>query len=87
MSRWLVAPQEYKGTLTAVEAAAALAEGLREGAPGVELDVAPLAEDGGRAARGRGRRAGDAHGAGAARCARGGGLRAAVEAGGGCWRT
>ncbi|WPB79765.1 glycerate kinase [Archangium violaceum] len=46
MSRWLVAPQEFKGTLTAAEAAAALSEGLRQGAPGVELDVAPLADGG-----------------------------------------
>ncbi|WNG60169.1 glycerate kinase [Archangium gephyra] len=46
MSRWLVAPQEFKGTLTAAEAATALAEGLRQGAPGVELDVAPLADGG-----------------------------------------
>jgi glycerate kinase len=46
VSRWLVAPQEFKGTLTAAEAAAALAEGLRQGAPGVELDVAPLADGG-----------------------------------------
>ncbi|HYO72575.1 MAG TPA: glycerate kinase [Archangium sp.] len=46
MSRWLVAPQDFKGTLTAAEAAAALAEGLRQGAPGVELDVAPLADGG-----------------------------------------
>ncbi|WP_375767014.1 glycerate kinase [Archangium gephyra] len=46
MSRWLVAPQEFKGTLTAAEAAAALAEGLRQSAPGVELDVAPLADGG-----------------------------------------
>ncbi|WP_257460572.1 glycerate kinase [Archangium lipolyticum] len=46
VSRWLVAPQEYKGTLTAAEAAAALSEGLRQGAPGVELDVAPLADGG-----------------------------------------
>lgn len=46
MSRWLVAPQEFKGTLTAAEAATALAEGLRRGAPGVELDVAPLADGG-----------------------------------------
>jgi len=46
VSRWLVAPQELKGTLTAAEAAAALAEGLRQGAPGVELDVAPLADGG-----------------------------------------
>ncbi|HEX5748283.1 MAG TPA: glycerate kinase [Archangium sp.] len=46
MTRWLVAPQEFKGTLTAAEAATALAEGLRQGAPGVELDVAPLADGG-----------------------------------------
>lgn len=46
MSRWLVAPQEFKGTLTSAEAATALAEGLRRGAPGVELDVAPLADGG-----------------------------------------
>ncbi|ATB27790.1 glycerate kinase [Melittangium boletus] len=46
MTRWLVAPQEFKGTLTATEAAAALADGLRQGAPGVELDVAPLADGG-----------------------------------------
>jgi glycerate 2-kinase len=46
VSRWLVAPQEYKGTLTAAEAAAALAEGLRRGAPWAELDVAPLADGG-----------------------------------------
>ncbi|QRK04217.1 glycerate kinase [Archangium violaceum] len=46
MSRWLVAPQEFKGTLTAAEAASALAEGLRQGSPGVELDVAPLADGG-----------------------------------------
>jgi glycerate kinase len=46
VSRWLVAPQEFKGTITAAEAAAALAEGLRQGAPGVELDVAPLADGG-----------------------------------------
>lgn len=46
MSRWLVAPQEFKGTLTATEAATALSEGLRQGAPEVELDVAPLADGG-----------------------------------------
>jgi glycerate 2-kinase len=46
MTRWLVAPQEFKGTLTAPEAAHALADGLRQHAPGVELDVAPLADGG-----------------------------------------
>ena len=46
MKRWLVAPQEFKGTLTAAEAAAALVEGLRQGAPEAALDVAPLADGG-----------------------------------------
>ena len=42
--RWLVAPQEFKGTLTAAEAAEAMAKGIRESSPEVVLDVAPLAE-------------------------------------------
>jgi glycerate kinase len=44
--RWLIAPQEFKGTLTASEAAEALRAGLREAAPEVLLDVAPLADGG-----------------------------------------
>jgi glycerate kinase len=44
--RWLVAPQEFKGTLTASEAAEALRAGLKEAAPEVILDVAPLADGG-----------------------------------------
>jgi glycerate 2-kinase len=44
--RWLIAPQEFKGTLTASEAAEALRAGLREAAPEVILDVAPLADGG-----------------------------------------
>jgi glycerate kinase len=44
--RWLIAPQEFKGTLTAKEAAEALRTGLREAAPEVLLDVAPLADGG-----------------------------------------
>jgi glycerate kinase len=44
--RWLVAPQEFKGTLTAAEAAEALRAGLRQVAPDVLLDVAPLADGG-----------------------------------------
>ena len=44
--RWLVAPQEFKGTLSAVEAAEAMARGLRESSPEVVLDVAPLADGG-----------------------------------------
>lgn len=44
--RWLVAPQEFKGTLTAAEAAEAMARGIRESSPEVVLDVAPLADGG-----------------------------------------
>ncbi|MDY7228710.1 glycerate kinase [Hyalangium rubrum] len=44
--RWLIAPQEFKGTLTASEAAEALRAGLKEAAPEVHLDVAPLADGG-----------------------------------------
>jgi glycerate kinase len=44
--RWLVAPQEFKGTLTATEAAEAMAKGIRESSPEVVLDVAPLADGG-----------------------------------------
>lgn len=44
--RWLVAPQEFKGTLTAFEATEAIATGIHEVAPEVVLDVAPLADGG-----------------------------------------
>ncbi len=44
--RWLVAPQEFKGTLSAFEAAEAIIAGIREAAPEVSLDVAPLADGG-----------------------------------------
>jgi glycerate kinase len=44
--RWLVAPQEFKGTLTAAEAAEAMAQGIRESSPEVVLDIAPLADGG-----------------------------------------
>ncbi|MCY1035819.1 glycerate kinase [Corallococcus sp. BB11-1] len=44
--RWLIAPQEFKGTLSAAEASAAMAEGLREASLDVVLDVAPLADGG-----------------------------------------
>ncbi|MGN6188139.1 MAG: glycerate kinase, partial [Conexibacter sp.] len=43
-ARWLVAPDSFKGTFTAAEVAAALAEGLREG--GTESDVCPVADGG-----------------------------------------
>lgn len=42
----VVAPQEFKGTLTAVEAAAAMAEGARRGAPGALIEQVPLSDGG-----------------------------------------
>jgi glycerate kinase len=44
--RVLVAPDKFAGTLTAVEAARAIAEGWRRWAPGDELDLAPMADGG-----------------------------------------
>lgn len=44
--RIVVAPQEYKGTLTAEEAAAALAVGVRRALPNAEVDELPLADGG-----------------------------------------
>jgi glycerate kinase len=44
--RLLIAPQEFKGSLTAAEAARAMAEGLGRALPGVELDLAPMADGG-----------------------------------------
>jgi glycerate 2-kinase len=44
--RVLIAPDEFSGTLTAVEAAEAIAEGWRRRAPGDELDLAPMADGG-----------------------------------------
>jgi glycerate kinase len=44
--RIVVAPQEYKGTLTAEEAAAAIAEGAWRALPSAEVDQAPLADGG-----------------------------------------
>ncbi|MFO8059594.1 MAG: glycerate kinase [Bacillota bacterium] len=42
----LVAPDSYKGTLTAAEAAAAIAEGFDLGWPGIECVVLPLGDGG-----------------------------------------
>lgn len=42
----LICPTAYKGTLTATEAAAAMAEGARSAAPDMELWVQPLADGG-----------------------------------------
>ena len=44
--RVLVATQEFKGTLTAVEAAEAIADGLRASHPGWTFDLLPMADGG-----------------------------------------
>jgi glycerate kinase len=44
--RVLIAPQEFKGTLTAVEAAEAIAAGLRAAHPGWRFDLLPMADGG-----------------------------------------
>jgi glycerate kinase len=42
----LVAPQEFKGTLTAAEAAEAMAEGARRALPDAIVEIAPLSDGG-----------------------------------------
>ncbi len=44
--RVLVAPDKFAGTLTAVEAAEAVAEGWRRTDPDAELDLAPMSDGG-----------------------------------------
>ncbi len=44
--RIIVAPQEYKGTLTAEQAAAAMADGARRALPNAEITAIPLADGG-----------------------------------------
>ena len=44
--RVLIAPDKFAGTLTAVEAAEAIAAGWRRQAPDDELDLAPMADGG-----------------------------------------
>jgi glycerate kinase len=44
--RVLVAPDKFAGTLTAVEAAEAIAEGWRRRSPGDEVDLAPMSDGG-----------------------------------------
>lgn len=46
MPRVLLAPDKFKGTLTAAEVAAALAEGVRGAAPDVEVVTVPVADGG-----------------------------------------
>jgi glycerate kinase len=44
--RFVIAPQEFKGSLTAAEAADAIAVGVRDAVPGAELDLAPMSDGG-----------------------------------------
>lgn len=44
--RIIVAPQEYKGTLTPEEAAAAIAEGARRAIPDAEIEAVPMPDGG-----------------------------------------
>jgi glycerate kinase len=44
--RVLIAPQEFRGSLSADEAAAAIKAGLRAGQPGWQVDVLPLSDGG-----------------------------------------
>ena len=44
--RVLVAPQEFKGSLTAVEAAAAIGQGVQRVYPEAVIDSAPVADGG-----------------------------------------
>lgn len=46
MIRIVIAPQEFKGTLTAEEAAQAMAEGVRRAAPDAAIEEIPLADGG-----------------------------------------
>ena len=44
--RIVVAPQEYKGTLTCEEATAAIAEGVRRTVPGADIEMVPMPDGG-----------------------------------------
>lgn len=44
--RFLIAPDKFKGSLTALEAAEAIAEGIRRIEPDAELDLCPIADGG-----------------------------------------
>ncbi|MGO9828639.1 MAG: glycerate kinase [Myxococcaceae bacterium] len=46
MTRYLVAPLEFKGSLTAAEAAEAIRHGLERAGAGAQVDVLPLADGG-----------------------------------------
>jgi glycerate kinase len=44
--RFVVAPQEFKGSLTAVDAAAVIASGVRDAVPDATVDEAPMSDGG-----------------------------------------
>jgi glycerate 2-kinase len=44
--RYLVAPDKFKGTMTALEVAETIASGLRDGDPTAEVDLLPIADGG-----------------------------------------
>ena len=44
--RIVIAPQEFKGTLTAREAARAMADGVAKALPGADIDEVPLSDGG-----------------------------------------
>ncbi|MDP9238436.1 MAG: glycerate kinase [Chloroflexota bacterium] len=44
--RFVIAPQEFKGSLTASEAAEAIAAGVRDAVPDAEIDIAPMSDGG-----------------------------------------
>jgi glycerate kinase len=44
--RFLIAPDKFKGSLSAAQAAAAIAEGIRRALPDAELDLCPIADGG-----------------------------------------
>jgi glycerate kinase len=44
--RILIAPQEFKGSLTSSQAAEAIAAGIRDAIPEVEIDLAPMSDGG-----------------------------------------
>jgi glycerate kinase len=49
--RYLVAPDKFKGNMTAPEVAEAIASGLRDGDPKAEVDLLPVADGGEGTAR------------------------------------
>ncbi|NKE59778.1 glycerate kinase, partial [Lentzea sp. PSKA42] len=46
MPKVIIAPDKFKGSLTAPQVAAAVARGLREAAPDVDVRLLPVADGG-----------------------------------------